>query len=321
MDELKKAYEIMGLPENASREEVEKRYDRLLRQERQQRRRREEGEEIGETPINFDEINRAYRTIMKHEEQKLSETIAQSQYGKYKRFSGQMQKLDHFFTYYKWHLVIGIAVIAFIIYGINAYLDRQAEQKRLASLPPADLEAAFIGMFYLTDGHETEALEEALVQQIPGWQRMIVRVFPLNMSGSDPMDIAMQQRVVIEFATESPDVYIMDKHTFEWIARNQVLTSLDAEVEGRLKELLPEGAAKKAFIPDRDAVTSNPDKPIDELPGEEHYYGIDISASPLLKELPLRLGEMIVGIRPDTENWEKAIEFIARHLEAIGSTP
>ena len=312
-DAVKRAYEILGLPENASREEVEKRYDLLLRQERQRQRRREEGDAAG----GFDEINRAYRTIIEHEERKLSEAIAESQYGKYKRYSGLMQKLDHFFTYYKWHVIAGIAVVALIIYSVNLYQERQAEQRRLASLPPADLEAAFIGKFYLASDADTEALEQALAQQIPGWQRTIARVYPLNMSGNDPMDIAMQQRVVIEFATESPDVYIMDAETFEWIARNQVLSDLDAEVAGRLKELLPEGAAKRAFIPDRDAVIDNPGKPIEELPGEEHYYGIDISASPLLQDLPMRLSEMIVGIRPDTDKWEKAIAFITRHLEAI----
>lgn len=60
MDELKRAYETMGLPENASKEEVDKRYTTLMRQARARQRENPDGTD----QADFEEVTRAYRYIL-----------------------------------------------------------------------------------------------------------------------------------------------------------------------------------------------------------------------------------------------------------------
>lgn len=303
-EEVRLAYEKLGLPEGAPREDVEKRYDILLRRSKHRANRGDDGE-----AMDFGEINRAYKTIVAYEDRKVVSSITEQQYGKYKKYAKQAEKVDHFFSYYKWHVVGVLAAIGLLIYGITSYIDHREEQARLAALPPIDLEASFLGLFYLPEGQrDTEELEAAVLGQFPEWQRFEATVQTFNMARPDQMDMAMQQKIVVQLATEKPDVYIMDADTFEWIARNRVLLELDAEAEGRLKPLLTEGAARRALV-QRDS--------FDESTLEEHVYGIDIGASPLAEALPLGMREMIVGVRADTENWENAMLMIERYLEAL----
>ncbi len=314
MNDLKQAYETLGLPENATREEVEKRYEILLRRARQREIRKEDGGEL-----DFSNVNRAYRFIVDHENKQAINALDEKQYGKYRGYAKHAEKLDHFFSYYKWHLLASVAAITLIIYGIIAYSEHRAEQARLAALPPADLEASFLGRFYLpSDTDRTDQLEAAILGQFPEWKRVEADVLSYNMNAQDSLDYAMLQKVTVKLATEHPDVYILDSDSYQWMARNDILMSLDDVVEGRFKDLLPEGAAVRAFVPDRDELRGNTD-PEAPVSGEEHVFGIDISSSPLAKKLPLHMKEMIVGIRLDAKNPENALLLIEQYLKALAA--
>ncbi|MCF2945054.1 DnaJ domain-containing protein [Paenibacillus tarimensis] len=297
MNDLKKAYERLGLPETATKDEVEKRYTLLLRQSRANQTQQD-----GAANDDFSEVTRAYRAILEAEDRKTVEHINQEQYGKYKRFAGTAEKIDHFFSYYKFHVIGAIAVIAIIIYGVNTYMDNKAERERLASLPPAALTASFFGEFYMEDGSQrTEPLNEALLAQFPEWERVDTSILNFSMDARSELDIAMQQKAVIQLATEDPDVYIMDRSIFDWMVRNDILTSLDEYTSGEWREILPSGAALKA---------STQEDPT------EHVYGIDLSSSPMAEQLPLHRKELIVGIRIDAGNKDNALHLIETYLRA-----
>lgn len=298
--DLKTAYERLGLPEGASREMVEKRYDMLLRQER--RRRREAGDSGEENP-EFTEITRAYRFILDQEEQQAVSELTEQQYGKYKQFAGLAEKFDHWFSYYKWHALGVILLLGLIAYGINSYIDHREEQKRLASLPPIDVEGMFLGQFYVPDGSsETEEIEAAMLGHLPEWQRIELMLLTFSLEARTELDIAMLQKASVMLATERPDIYILDSETYPWLAQTGILADLDELAAGRLASLLPEGAAVKAFG------------------GEEygdHIYGIDLSDSPLIQELPMYHERFIVGIRRNSERFDNALHLIETYLRSI----
>jgi len=295
--DLRQAYERLGLPEDATREMVEKRYDMLLRQER---RRIRAGE--GESP-EFAEITRAYRFIVEQEEKQAVSELTEQQYGKYKQFAGLAEKIDHFISYYKWHTLGAILLIALIIYGINAYIDHREEQARLAALPPMDVYGMLMGQFYNTNGSmETDELEAAMLGHFPDWKRVELELLSFSLEARSEFDIAMLQKALAMLATESPDIYILDKDTYPWLAHTGILMELDDLAAGRLAPLLPEGAA------------------LEESGGEEagvHIYGIDLTASPLIGELPLIKDSFIAGIRRDTERLDNALHLIETYLKSI----
>jgi hypothetical protein len=297
--DLKTAYERLGLPENADREMVEKRYDLLLRQER--RRRRETGDER-ESP-EFAEVTRAYRFILEQEEKQAVTELTEQQYGKYKRFAGLAERLDHFFSYYKWHTLGAILLIGLIIYGINAYIAHKEEQARLAALPPMDIQGMMLGQFFAADGSaETDGIEAAMLGHFPDWKRVELDLLTFSLEARSELDIAMLQKATVLLATERPDIYILDGDTFPWLAQTGILLELDDLAAGRFASLLPEGAAVKASG------------------GEEygeHVYGIDLTDSPLIGELPIYKDRFIVGIRRDSERVDNALHLIETYLRSI----
>lgn len=300
MEELKLAYETMGLPENAAKEEVEKRYTTLMRKERARAQQlRHEGKD--EDDGYFATITQAYRLILEYDAKKQADAFNEQEYGKYKKMAGQAQKMDHFWRYYKFHTLGAIAAVALIIYGIFSFINYREEQERLANLPPADLTISFMGNYMLKeDAPKKEPIETALLTAFPEWQRFITSV--TMVPSDEAQQFAYLQKAVLVLATEHPDVYIMDRNIFNWIGNQGVLLNLDTYAEGELKPLLKDGISMKLKT--------------DEDP-KEHVYGFDLTNSALVNDLPLYKTDMIICIRADSKNLENATAFIKKYLATV----
>ncbi|MFD0714063.1 J domain-containing protein [Paenibacillus sp. GCM10027626] len=299
MDKVKEAYALLGLSEDATKEDVEKRYFILLRQSRAKDARGAEGE--GEHGADFEAINQAYKTILAYEDNKIQEEFNQNQYGKYKKMAGVAQKTDHFFHYYKFHLLGAIVLIVLIIVGVNSYMDRQAEKERLAKLPPIDVSVMFHGEFMLQNQEQdTTALEEALLAKFPEWKRVSAAVTYDPAEPKNEFDMASVQKALLSLITDKSDVYILDKNSFAKLSKQGLLRKLDDEYNERLKPLLAsEADAYKSRV---------------EEDTEDHIYAIDITGSPLIKELPVAYNNMVVGIRTDAQHVDNALLFIERMI-------
>lgn len=297
MDELKQAYETMGLQEFAAKEEVEKRYTLLMRQARTRTMKNDSGEAVD----SFEDITKAYRTILEYEDRKITDAFNEQEYGKYKKMAGKAQKMDHFWRYYRFHTLGAIAAVALIIYGIISFVDYREEQARLASLPPIDLNVSLMGNYMLEEGTpKEEPIEKALLAAFPEWKRFASTL--TFVPPDEQSQYAYMQKAVLILATEHPDVYIMDRNIFKWIGVQGVLTNMDEAVEGELKPLIKDELLLKLKT-DEDTT--------------EHVYGIDLTKSKLADDLPLYKTDMIIGIRGNAKNPEKAVAFIKKYLETI----
>ncbi|OIB04745.1 molecular chaperone DnaJ [Paenibacillus sp. LC231] len=300
MDQLKEAYERMGLPEDATKEQLDDRYTLLMRQTRSHQRR--EPDRAEEIEAEFADITKAYKFILEEENRKALEEMNQKRYGKYKRFAGTAEKTDHFFRYYKFHVLGGIALVGVLIYIVISIFNHQAEKERLANLPPVDLEVMFLGSYMNQDGgQDLKPIEDAILAQFPDWKRVTVNInYVPPLDSNNPQDAAMLQKALLVLSTERPDLYIMDQTAFDWVGNQGMVRPLEAEVEGELKELLtPEMLVKGK----------------NEEDGSEHVYAVDIMGSPLGEQLPILKKEMFAGIREGTERDANALRFIKQYLE------
>ena len=194
-------------------------------------------------------------------------------------------------------------IIAFIIYGINSYIEHKQEQARLAALPPMDVYGMILGQFYPAEGSgETDELEAAMLGHFPDWKRVELELVTFTLDPKSEFDIAMLQRATVMLATEKPDIYILDADTYPWLANAGVLLELDDLAAGRFASLLPEGAAPKASGGEE---------------AGEHVYGIDLTGSPLIGELPMYMDRFIVGIRRDAERTDNALRLIETYLKSM----
>lgn len=301
MDQMKEAYERMGLPEDATKEQLDDRYTLLMRQTRSHQRR--EPDRAEEIEAEFSEITKAYKFILEEETRKSFEEMNQKRYGKYKKFAGTAEKTDHFFRYYKFHVLGGIALIGVLIYIVISIFNHQAEKERLASLPPVDLEVMFLGSYMNKDGgQDLTPIEDAILAQFPEWKRVTVTMnYVPPLDSNNPQDAAMLQKALLVLSTERPDLYIMDQTAYDWVGNQGMVRPLEAEVEGVWKDLLtPEQLVKGT----------------NEEDGSEHVYAVDILGSTMSEELPVLKKDMFAGIREGTERDANAQLFIKQYLES-----
>lgn len=301
MDELKKAYEILGLPESASREELDREFDILIRKSRS----RKPAEHTAENqPDEYELKLKAYRTIIDYEEKKKIEELSRERYSKWGRFAGTAEKSNDFFRIHKTKIIIGIISVIVVVFGITTIMNNLEEKRRIAALPPLDLSVMFLGTFMSDDSKGGDsALEDAFTATMPDWQRTEVELVYLPSQEGDVIgsqDIAFQQKAMALLSTERPDVYIVDESALDWLINSGLFMNLDEDASGELKPLLHEDSI----------VTGR-----SEEDTEDHIYGIRVKDSELAKQLPLYLPDMIVTIRFDSENKDKAVELIKRYLE------
>lgn len=301
MDELKKAYELLGLPENASREEVEKIFDIELRKSRS-RSHSNPAETNGEAP--FDQILKAYKLITGHEDRQKIETKSRERYKKWGKLAGTAEKTDDFFRINKSRVIIGIIAAIVLIVGLVSFMNHRAEQQRLASLPPIDLSVMFIGNFVSDPRYENEEqLGFAMAEPFPEWNRFetIVTFVPPREDNMSSAGLAYQQKAMAMLSTEDPDIYILDQSSFEWTVSGGILENLDDQYESKLKSLITNEADVKKFQTEDDT--------------SPHVYGIRVADTKLANELPIAKEDMIVALRIGTENKDKAIQFIKQFYE------
>jgi len=303
VDDLKQAYETLGLSENAEKSEVEKRYFLLVRQARARQLRGTE-EERRAAEAELEAVNRAYRTIVASAERAEQEELRKSYYGKYKKWSSVVEKIDHFLHYYKYYLLGAAALVLLVGFGVKTYLDRQAEREALAKLPPADLTVSFFGEFYADSGvpSDPKPVEDALLSRFPEWKRIAVTVTFVPEEPKTEFDVALLQKSVIALMTEKPDLYIVDRINFEKLARQGAFRPLDEAAFAQLK------APPEVLLSETPEGESTP-----------HVFGVDLTKTPLAETVPLRGKTMIAAVRADAQHPDNAVRFIERFLESQAS--
>lgn len=283
--DLNEAYEIMGIPESSTREEVEQQYAVWVRKDRAAKR---SGPDSDQEVFDFTKVNEAYRTILNH-------FYELDDKEKPKRSPG-IEKLDHFWTYYKFHLFGALLLIGGIIYGINVYLDHKAEQEYLASLPPAAATMMIYGDFYEPNIGD---IEMSILNQKPDWERIVVNHTYLPAEITDSYGIALQQKAVVTLVTDRSDVYLIDHGNMQGLVNQGLFQPLDA-YEERLKAAV--GEANLIYA------RSEPSGLYDEEePGETHLYMIKLPPSDQYHTLA---DEVMAGIHIRSENIENALQMI-----------
>ncbi|XID95968.1 hypothetical protein ACF3MZ_16265 [Paenibacillaceae bacterium WGS1546] len=281
-EKLKKAYEVLGLPEDATREQVEKRYYILMRKARSEQSRANSGDDAGET-MNLSEINQAYNTVIGIDSEKIV-TVEKP------------TKIGHFFYYYKVHVIIGLIVLIFAGFMIKEGVDKRREA---ANTPPANLSVSVFGNFYFAD---VDILQQNMLQLMPEWQRIKTTLVHNPPEIVSQHDIALQQKSMIMLMTEKDELYVLDKNNFESLAVQGVFVKLDAFA-----------AATGIALPQDRLLFSRTEDDATDFP-----YGIDVTGHPVFEDVQMTPDErQIIGIRAAEEKWDDTAALLAKLLESM----
>lgn len=188
------------------------------------------------------------------------------------------RKVRNFFHYHKWHIVIGIVVIIAIISIIKS-----------VTQPRPDFNIAFIGTIHYFDG--AEQLKDKVETEIESVSLASVDGAPFL---SEELEYDMNMKAMVLVAAADIDVFITDGSRFRTYAEQGAFMKLEDVIEV-LGITLDEKEMHLAKAEEDD---------------RKYLYGIDVSDSELFKELGIVGKEMIISIRVNTKNYDKAVEFL-----------
>ncbi|WP_405111388.1 hypothetical protein MHH28_02610 [Paenibacillus sp. FSL K6-1217] len=292
-ENLKQAYVQLGLPETVTREELNKRFDLLLKR----RRSLTTEEEIADYEADF----RAYKLILDTWDEQEIQKAEDERLSKYGRFSGTASKWETFMRLYKTHVILGIIGLLVVIFGGKALYDNYQHRQYLASLPPVDAKIMFIGSFGVTDtSGKIEELEKAIITAYPEWKRVetVMTYLPRTGDGSDSLDMNYMQKAVVELAANRPDILVLDEATVKWIGGQTGFQNLDPiTADGKL-------AADDARM----------QWGVNEETGKNELFGVDILKSPFISKLPINYNakSIIISVLNDKDK-DKMLAFV-KHI-------
>lgn len=208
MDRIR-SLEILGVSENASDEEIERRYSLLLKKYRaMEKKLQEDPAFVSDEPmVTIDELNEAYRIIKGIEKVEMAPV----------KVGWNKEWFAHFFHYYKVHVIVGIVILAIIGFSIKGAVDRQQIRAQEALLPKPDLEVLFVGNYA---SNEIPKIEEILLKQFPEWKRIKVDIIYRPLEGQ--VDPAYIQKSMLDLMTKKGDVYIMDKMNYDQLIEQEL---------------------------------------------------------------------------------------------------
>jgi hypothetical protein len=279
LEDLKKAYDVLGLPEDATREQVENRYFILMKRARSGQSLTQANGSESPAP-DLTEINRAYNLVLGVETEKISTIKKQT-------------KLAHFFYYYRIHVIVGIIVILVAGYMIKDGIDKR---RAAASLPPANLSVSIFGNFYFAD---VDLLQKNMLKLVPEWKRIDTTLVFVPPEVKSPQDMAMQQKSVLVFMTERSELYITDEKNFKSLAAQGAFIRLD-EFEG----------SESLNVPPDKLLTARADGDTGD-----HPYGIDVTGNPVFKGIELSGEREIIAIRATKEKWPDTRKLLVKLVQ------
>jgi len=279
MHDIKDAYEVLGLSENATKEDIEKRYAILLRKYKNVGKDdKENNENLNE---EFERITNAYNLLMGYEIPE-DENVPPKKPNPVLKWLGiDQKKFETFIHYYKFHILGGIAALVFLIsliYSIVTNVD-------------PDLNVAFVGSIFYQD---TEVFKEKVKDAIPDLKAVGTDSAIIFEGMDGQMEIASNMKLTVLFAAADMDVFIIDKQQFDKFAQQGTFEKLDELAE----ELKIEEQGIKVY------------RAKAEEDGKEYIYGIDLTQNAVLKECGIEGEEIIGAVRVDSKHREEAISLI-----------
>ncbi len=198
MQNIKDAYSTLGVRENATKDEITKKYRLILRKYEQ---RDENGTPLLMDKEAFDEISKAYDLLMGYEPQET------------KKRNSTLLKIENFIYYHKVHVLVGIFILFVAAVALSYFLGRVTY----------DLRVVFRGDYYY---QEMKVMEDEIKNSLPDIKQPQVTINPTVKIDAS---IAPGYRIkeTAQLSNGDIDVLVLDKDSFDSFVKLGVLSPLD----------------------------------------------------------------------------------------------
>ncbi len=264
------ARDLLGLHEQATRDEITRRYDVLVRKLRD--------EPEGQSARTMAQVEEAYKILTgiawkdPEAEKRLRERDAHP--GILARLLKMEQtKLDNLLHYYTKPAIAVLLALALVVWIIVSTVFRPREDFRLLAA----------GDIYIT---EADRVEEAMKTLLPGTSNPMVQIIYLSGETDASMEYTLQQKLMVEIGYGEQDIMLVDRAVYTSFAEQGAFVPLD--------DMLAEYGTTAEAQKDQ-AVVVPADNRAEGDDGGAHVYGIRVTDSRLLKELQI-YGEDIIAV-------------------------
>lgn len=282
MLDAREACRILGISDNAGKNEIEKRYSILLKKHRMAP---EQGEDGADRQEDFKRVTQAYNLLMGYEEP--VEEVPEIPNPILKKIGVDEKKARNFFYYYKFHLLIGLIVLVVAVLTVRSFINR---------VEP-DFNTVFIGEINYYDA--TDKLTAQIREAVPDIKEPGIDGAFITESGDAQQDYAMTMKAIAIFSSGGADLLIVDKANYDKYAGQGGFMSLD--------DIAPSMGVD--LEKNKELRTQTEDNP------QERLYGVDISDSAALAEAGVQGIEMIAAIPVNTKKQDTAIKLMEYLLE------
>ncbi|MDP4182514.1 MAG: DnaJ domain-containing protein [Bacillota bacterium] len=286
MADVKDPYSILGIKPGASKDDIIKRYDLLLKKYKVNKN----GKAAGNEQINIEDIEQAYNMLMGYDfeslaDGKLSEDANKPPNPILKKMNVDQKKLSNFIFYYKIPIIIGL----FAVLGIFLVL------KSIFGYVKPDLKIELVGMY---SDSNLDKLEERIKDNISGVKK--VNIDPIIFW--DKKNPAMESSMEIKFATLSGtgdiDLYLLDKERFDKLLKMSNRVGILDDIAKKYEDQKMNLKVYRSKLEDQTT---------------EHIYGINISDSSFIKGTALEGSDVILCFgnnEADKENRMKLVDLL-----------
>lgn len=279
-----KALDMLELNTDASKDEISKRYGILTRKFRTMKK--------DENGYTIEDITSAYNLLMgitftDEKEQQRQKALRENPPLLAKILKKDPVKLENFFHYYKWYMIIGLVAIVAVVLSVRSCVN-QVEP---------DFTMVLSGSVYAGD---EEVLRADIMQRLPGITSPQVHLLTSNPSDGE-YNYAVQMKQMAMLAAAEIDVFLMDQDTFDLFSSQGMLLSLEEHL-GTLPQ--------ETYV--RGAVILEEPADADPLLGPQTVFGIDITESDYIRENNILGEKIIAGIVLNSQRIDKALDFLSK---------
>lgn len=288
MNELdeQKALSMMDLNPDATKDEIAKRYGVLARKFRTIKQ--------DENGYTIEDITSAYNLLMgitykDDKEQERQKALRENPPLLAKVLKKDPVKLENFFHYYKWHMLIAAVLLVVVAFTVRSCVNRV----------PSDLTVIMTGYMFAED--ET-IIEADIAEKLP--ELKAPDVLTMGSDGSDlQFEYTVQMKLMAMLTAEDVDIIFMDQSKFESLSRQGVLLPLEDQMSA-----LPFSA--EDYVQGAiDLEESDEGEPVYGLPAA---YGVDITQSSFVKDNYIYGEKIIAGIAINSKHMESALKLLGQ---------
>ncbi len=293
----KEAREILGVTKASSRYDIETRYDIIMKK---YQLLKADGKLDENSKADFEKSTDAYRILMGYEIEEQKGQVEATRMDKVFMKAGiDKKKVDNFFHYYKFHIIIGL--VAIILVGFAA--------KSIIFRVEPDIRLGFIGEINTS---EFDMLGTKIKEQVPEIKEISFDSATYTNRYADPQEYANVSKIMVLLSASDTNVYLLNKFAYDSYANNGVFMPLENIAKDLQIDVTKSNYLKTRVVEEWEdpKLDQKERKVIKYRDAEPVLYGIDVTDSKFFQGMNIIGPEKILVIRSGTEDLDLILKLV-----------